>query len=314
MYLEIYVDVIFVINFIMDILLLLIVRKILKYKNSVFRLLSGAAIGALGACILAVLQGLNGLIQFLAAYVVICFAMIIVSFQFRNLAATLKAVFILYITTFFLGGVLNSLYYHSMLGYYFTELIQGRLFQNLNMGYFVLAILVGTLAVKILIFTVNNIRSGELQTFETELTYGDKSIKIIGLLDTGNDLYDPIYGKPVIVAEFAAIEPLLTVRQKNQLQIMLDTFDGGRTFLNEKGNSLENSNLQEQEEEHFNIIMIPYHSIGKKNGMLPAIVMNRVVIFNGEEKIYSEKVYTAINREKLSKRREYQVILHRGIM
>ncbi len=314
MYLEIYVDVIFVINFIMDILLLLIVRKILKYKNSVFRLLSGAAIGALGACILAVLQGLNGLIQFLAAYVVICFAMIIVSFQFRNLAATFKAVFILYITTFFLGGVLNSLYYHSMLGYYFTELIQGRLFQNLNMGYFVLAVLVGTIAVKILIFTVNNIRSGELQTFETELTYGDKSIKIIGLLDTGNDLYDPIYGKPVIVAEFAAIEPLLTVRQKNQLQIILDTFDGGRTFLNEKGNSLENSNLQEQEDEHFNIIMIPYHSIGKKNGMLPAIVMNRVVIFNGEEKIYSEKVYTAINREKLSKRREYQVILHRGIM
>lgn len=314
MYLEIYVDVIFIINFIMDILLLWIVRKILKYKNSIFRLLSGAAIGALGACILAVLQGLNGLIQFLAAYVVICFAMIIVSFQFRNLAATLKAVAILYITTFFLGGVLNSLYYHSMLGYYFTELIHGRLFQNQNMAYFVLAVLVGTLAVKIFILTLKNLRSKELQTYETELTYGDKSVRIIGLLDTGNDLHDPIYGKPVIIAELAALEPLLTVHQKNRLQILSDTLDGGRTFLNDRENSLQNSSLQEQEEEFFNIMMIPYHSIGKKNGMLPAIVMNRVVIFNGDEKIYSEKVYTAINKEKLSKRREYQVILHRGIM
>lgn len=314
LYLEVYVDVIFIINFIMDILLLLIVKKILKCKKRLIRLLCGAGIGAIGACILAVVPKLNGFIQFLTAYVIICFSMILISFGFKNLAETIKAVVLLYITTFFLGGVINSLYYHSMVGYYFEELIQGRLFQNQSMAYFVLAIIVSAVAVRVFIVTLKNLRSGDLQTYETELSYGDKSIRIIGLLDTGNDLYDPIYGKPVIIAEYSALESLLTVHQKNLLQVMLDTLDGKHTSLNEKDNSLENSILQDGAEEHFNIMMIPYHSIGKKNGMLPAIVMNRVVILSGEEKIYNEKVYTAVSREKLSKQKKYQVILHSGIM
>ncbi len=313
MYLEVYVDVIFIINFIMDILLLLIVRKILKYKKSVIRLTGGAVVGALGACILAVVPKLNGFLQFLTAYIIICFAMITVSFGFKNLASTVKAVIILYITTFFLGGVLNSLYYHSRLGYYFEELIQGRLFQNQSMAYLALAALVGAVAVRVFIMTLKNLRTGGLVTYETELSYGDESIRIIGLLDTGNDLFDPIYGKPVIIAEYSALEPLFTVHQRNLLQVMLDTLDGKHTSFDKKDSSLENGILRD-EEDRFNIMMIPYHSIGKKNGMLPAIVMNRVVIFNGDEKIYSEKVYTAVSRESLSKQKEYQVILHRGIM
>ncbi len=314
MYLEIYVDVIFCINFIMDILLLLIVRKILKYKRSIIRLLCGAGIGALGACILAVVPNLNGFVGFLAAYVIICFAMILITFGFKSPAAAVKAVVILYIATFFLGGVINSLYYHSMLGYYFEELIRGRLFQNQNMAFFVLVILVGTAAVWVFIKALKNLRGGDLKTYETELSYADKSIRVIGLLDTGNNLYDPIYGKPVIIAEYSALEPLLTVYQRNLLQVMLDTSDGKHVSFHERDNPLENSILQKESEEHFNIMMIPYRSIGKKNGILPAIVMNRVVILSGEEKIYSEKVYTAVSREKLSKGNEYQVILHRGIM
>ncbi len=314
MYLEIYVDVIFFINFIMDIILLLIVRKILKCAGSKIRMICGAGIGALGACILAVVPNLNGFVQFLTAYVIICFAMIWISFRLKKWAARIKAVILLYITTFFLGGVMNSLYYHSKLGYYFAELIQGRLFQNRNTAYFVSASVAGIAAGYVFIVTLRNLRSGDMETFRTELSYGDKSIRVIGLLDTGNNLYDPIYGKPVIIAEYSALEPLLTAHQKNMLQVMSDTLEGEFTSLNEKDNSSGNRVLQEEEGEHFNIMMIPYHSIGKRNGMLPAIVLNRVIIWSGEEKICSEKVYTAVSREKLSKQKDYQVILHRGIM
>ena len=314
LYLEVYIDVIFIINFIMDILLLLIVKIILKCKSGVIRLTAGACIGALGACILSVVPKLNGLAQFLAAYVILCSAMILTAFGFTSLKATVKAIVILYITTFFLGGVINSLYYHSMMGYYFEELIQGRLFRNQSMAFFIFAGCAGAAAVLIFIKTLKNLRSGDLKIYETELSYGDQSIQIIGLLDTGNNLYDPIYGKPVIIAEYSALEPLLTVHQRNLLHNMLDTLEGKHTLLNEKGDSSEDSRLLDEAEEHFNIMMIPYHSIGRKNGMLPAIVMNRVVITNGKEKLYSEKVFTAVSRDKLSKLNEYQVILHRGIM
>lgn len=315
LYLEVYIDVIFIINFIMDILLLLIVKKILKCKSGVIRLTTGACIGALGACILSVVPRLNGFVQFLAVYVILCSAMILTAFGFTSLKATVKAIVMLYITTFFLGGVINSLYYHSMMGYYFEELIQGRLFQNQSMTFFVFAGCAGAVAVLIFIITLKNLRSGDLKIYETELSYGDQSIRIIGLLDTGNNLYDPIYGKPVIITEFSALEPLLTVQQRNLLHNMLDTIDGKHTCFDEKGNSSEDSSiLRDEADEHFNVMMIPYHSIGRKYGMLPAIVMNRVVITNGKEKLYSEKVFTAVSRDKLSKLNEYQVILHRGIM
>ncbi|WFR54996.1 sigma-E processing peptidase SpoIIGA [Anaerocolumna sp. AGMB13025] len=315
LYVEVYVDVIFSINFIMDILLLLIVKKILKCRSSILRMIGGAGTGALGACILAVNPKLNGFLQFLTSYVVICTAMILIAFGFTSLAAGIKAVIILYITTFFLGGVINSLYYHSMIGYYFEELIQGRLFQNRNMAFFILSAVAGGAAAVIFVITLKNLRSGELKTYETELSYGGKNIQIIGLLDTGNNLYDPIYGKPVIIAEFSSLEPLLSVNQRDLLCRVLDSLEGKHTTLQEIDHSPENGGISQNEaEEHFNIMMIPYHSIGKKNGMMPAIIMNRVKIVSGKEKMYSENVYTAVTRGNLSKEKKYQVILHRGIM
>jgi stage II sporulation protein GA (sporulation sigma-E factor processing peptidase) len=132
LYLEVYIDVIFIINFFMDIILLLMVKKILKYSSSIFRMICGAVIGAGSACILVLVPNLNGLVQFLVSYVAICIAMTGVAYRQTNWKARIKAVIVLYITTFFLGGVMNSLYYYSKFGYYFQELIQGRLFQNRN--------------------------------------------------------------------------------------------------------------------------------------------------------------------------------------
>lgn len=314
LYLEVYIDVIFLINFIMDMILLQIVKKILKCSSGKFRIIGGAAIGAGGACILAVVPNINGLVQFLIAHVFICTAMICIAYHQVNWKARIKAVIVLYITTFFLGGVMNSLYYYSKLGYYFRELIDGKLFQNRNKTYFAFAILVGFTAVHIFIETLRSFRGGDLELYPADFFYGDKSVRIVGLLDTGNSLYDPIYGKPVLIAEFSALAPLLSVRQSNMLQVLLDTVEGNVSATNKNEASLESSINYDDDEDRLNIMMIPYHSIGKKNGMLPAIVLNRVVIWDGEEQICNEKVLTAVSGNRLSRQSEYQVILHRDIM
>jgi stage II sporulation protein GA (sporulation sigma-E factor processing peptidase) len=312
LYVEVYVDVIFVINFLMDLLLLLIVKKVLKCPSTKLSLIIGACIGAVGACVMAIVPNLNGIFQFVFSYIIICFAMIMTSFRLKNWPSRIKAVCMLYITTFFLGGFLNALYYNTRLGYYFMELIQGRLFNNRNMTYLCLAAITGTAAIWVFIKTLKNLRSGDLELYETELSYGEKSIQIIGLLDTGNNLYDPIYGKPVIIAELSALNPLLTVHQMNQLQRMLDTLDGKAAQTNK--HLISSENVLQNEEEPLNMMMVPYHSIGKRNGILPAIIMNRVIIGNGADKIVNERVLTAVSREMLSVQRKYQVILHRDIV
>lgn len=314
LYLEVYIDVIFLINLIMDVILLQIVKKIIRCSSTKVRILCGAAFGASGACILTLIPNLNGLIQFLISYVIICLGMICIAYHRMNWKTRMKAIIVLYITTFFLGGVMNSLYYYSKLGYYFRELIQGKLFQNRNVPYFIFAVLVSFAFVPIFIDTIRGFKRRDLELYQTEMSYKDKSIQIVGLLDTGNSLYDPIYGKPVLIAEYAALVPLLSVTQANLLQELLDTVEENLDSIKQEEVTLESSISKAQDEERLNIMMIPYHSIGKKNGVLPAIVMNRIIIWNGEEQICNEKVLTAVSRNRLSRQSEYQVILHRDIM
>jgi stage II sporulation protein GA (sporulation sigma-E factor processing peptidase) len=117
-----------------------------------------------------------------------------------------------------------------------------------------------------------------------------------------------------LIAEYSALESLLSVRQANMLQALLDTVEGNHGSSDKEGTSFESSIYNLEDEDRLNIMMIPYHSIGKKRGMLPAIVMSRIVIWNGEEQICTEKVLIAVSINRLSRQNEYQVILHRDIM
>lgn len=312
LYLEVYIDVIFLINFAMDILLLLIVKKILKCKSTKLRMILGGVIGAIGACILAVIPDLNGILQFIFSYCIICTGMVYVSFIQKGWKARLKSIAVLYIATFFLGGVLNSLYYYSKLGVFFRDLVNGRLFGNLNKTYFVIAIIFGTIAIIVFIHTYYSFRKGNSRLYEAELFYREKKVRVVGLLDTGNGLYDPIYGKPVIIAEYSVISNLLSEHQAKLLQIWLDNLEGNNSSFSRKG--LPEELVHDNNEERLNIMMIPYHSVGKKNGILPAFTMDKVILWDEDEQICNEKVLTAVCADRLSKQNEYQMILHRDIM
>ena len=142
--------------------------------------------------------------------------------------------------------------------------------------------------------------------------YREKKVRVVGLLDTGNGLYDPIYGKPVIIAEYSVISNLLSEHQAKLLQIWLDNLEGNNSSFSRKG--LPEELVQDNNEERLNIMMIPYHSVGKKNGILPAFTMDKVILWDEDEQICNEKVLTAVCADRLSKQNEYQMILHRDIM
>lgn len=60
MYYELYVDIFFMVNFMMDTILLLIVKKMILCSVSYGRILLGAATGAMLTCVVATgLQGRN---------------------------------------------------------------------------------------------------------------------------------------------------------------------------------------------------------------------------------------------------------------
>lgn len=321
MYLEVYVDVIFLINFLMDYLLLFIVKKVLRYPSTKFRLFLGAVTGGLSACIMAVLQNINGILQFLLAYILISYLMIAITFGHQNIRARVKGIVLLYITTFFLGGAFNSLYYYTKLGFYFSEIINGRfttinIFHNRSLLYILLTVAFLILSVLVFVAALRKLRSSQVELYEVELKFRGRSNKIVGFLDTGNNLYDPVFKKPVMIVELSAIAPLLYNNQMNQIIEVHKSFDSN--FELEKENYFEGVEAKidttEEKEEPINIMLVPFRSVGKKHGMLPTILLDEVYIVNGEEKIILKRVLTAISADILDGQRKYQAILHKDFM
>ena len=105
-----------------------------------------------------------------------------------------------------------------------------------------------------IIKNISDFRRGNDDLYDVKLYFKDKSLVLRGLLDTGNNLYDPIFGKPVNVIEYSSIIKLLSEEDADYIKKIID---------NNQGLTVSNNSL--------NVFMIPFKSIGKKNGLLPAI-------------------------------------------
>lgn len=116
---------------------------------------------------------------------------------------------------------------------------------------------------------------------KTVLEFEDKKMFATALIDTGNKLYDPFYHKPVILV--------------NE-QILRDMVERCRKIHPER--------LQ----------YIPYSSVGRTDGMLEGLMLDRVSICWQEKQLQFHQVIAAMTKEKLYQGKEYQVIFHCGLL
>ena len=128
MYYEVYIDVLFLINFMMDYLLLLIVRRVLKCTATHGNICVGSIFGAAAVCICMLLPVRSTLIRFLLFHLSVNAAMIWIGLKIRTLREFLKAFAALYASAFLLGGVFTwlqpyvragSLFFGAAVGSYY---------------------------------------------------------------------------------------------------------------------------------------------------------------------------------------------------
>ncbi len=183
MYYELYIDEFFMMNFMMDSLLLLSVRGVLRYTVPYTRILAGGALGALLTC-LAVVSPFPSEVKNLLLYVVIECAMLIAGLGIRRIEEFGKALGILWISAFLMGGILQVLRPYLRMGSLF--------FLVAAVAYCVL-----TLCWKRLI------RLKEKQRKICDVTLYTKNgvFDIRALLDTGNTLLDPLSQETVHVLD-----------------------------------------------------------------------------------------------------------------
>lgn len=272
----VYIDVVFAVNTVMDVIVLAILNRVLSYRTTKGRLLAGAVIGGVWSCVVSLCPGLSPAVKVLGTYVAVSSLMAVAAYRLRNPKDVVKSVAGIYLVSVVLGGVMLVIYEHTMAGYYARRILENGSAGRIPAAAWIL-IVVGAAAacygfsggVKGLIKSMAQRRD----LCSVTLIYGEREEKVTGLIDTGNRLREPVSRQPVHVATDGLLRRLCPVV---------------------KG-----------------IVYVPYQSVGTSHGVLPAVFIDRMEV-EQEGKCYCvEKPLVAITKQPLSPSGEYQILIQK---
>lgn len=256
----IYVDTLFLLNVLVDYLLLLCAARLAGEPLKRLRFALGAVLGG-GYAVAIFLPGL-GFLERPACRLAAAVLMVLAAFWgSRRLGRQVLIFFAL--SCAFAGGVLAI----SMLGGQGLSLNRGVIYSGMDLKivllsaagcYAVLSLLLQK-AVRYTSFT------GELKAVRLELE--DRTVELTALTDTGNTLTDPVTGQGVMVAEGERLLPLFAASQCPSVQELRDPAGALERLTGAGG--------------HFRLL--PYRAVGVDRGLLLAVRVDRAVV-DGEDR------------------------------
>lgn len=256
----IYVDTLFLLNALVDYLLLLCAARLAGEPLKRLRFALGAVLGG-GYAVAIFLPGL-GFLERPACQLAAAVLMVLAAFWgSRRLGRQVLIFFAL--SCAFAGGVLAI----SMMGGQGLSLNRGVIYSGMDLKivllsaagcYAVLSLLLQK-AVRYTSFT------GELKAVRLELE--DRTVELTALTDTGNTLTDPVTGQGVMVAEGERLLPLFAVSQRPSVQELRDPAGALERLTGAGG--------------HFRLL--PYRAVGVDRGLLLAVRVDRAVV-DGEDR------------------------------
>ncbi|MCD8049020.1 MAG: sigma-E processing peptidase SpoIIGA [Clostridia bacterium] len=275
----IYIDVLFAVNFIINILLIEASGVILRLSSVWYRTLFASALGALYA-VCVFFPNLHLLYTFLMK---IAFSALIVAvaYKTKNFRSFLRLWATFYAVSFVFGGCVAAVLSLTELGRK-TGAIYSNGIIYLNLPWQTL--FVSTLIAYILVLILGRVRKKRIACDAAkrivEIRLGKKSVSLNAIIDTGNSLFDPITGDPVMVAEYDAVKPLLPEGEGSLLE------------------SMSRAGLK--------VRLIPFSSVGVDGGIMPAFLPDAVTIENRAVK----RCVVCICSRSLSQMGEYRALLN----
>ena len=199
MYYEVDVDLLFLENLWMNIILLLLTAWCCRLPVISRRILLSAALGSVGACVMTVYSAALTSAAYFFCMLLLSAAMTAIGLPGRK--RVLPAAVGLYLEGFALGGILRFLKMLDPFGGTHIWLAEG-------ISAVILLILEGFLRSR---------RKKASLSKEAMLYCGVRRIQVHAWYDTGNGLYDPFNGKPVSILEQSCMEQLLAGREQERI-------------------------------------------------------------------------------------------------
>ena len=286
----VYIDVLFFVNFIINFLVLYLTGKISRLGRPPWRILGGAALGALYAVCMFFPR--FSFAFGAAAKVLFSLGVVAVTFRIRGVRLYLKTVAVFYMVTFALGGSVMALFYFTNMGAALGAVVKNGVFYiNLPWQMLLFSVFIAYELIRIGWGILQNKLSKDTMYRKVGIAFDGEEVWLDALLDTGNSLCEPFSGTPVIVAEYASLRPILPP----ELRTGEDSLTAVETIRDEKLRG--------------RIRMIPFSSLGKEHGMLVGFLPDRAWILENESLRETGDVVVAIYTRQLSKDQSYGALL-----
>ena len=283
----IYLDIILCENLLMNYIILFATYVIIKpkTKHPQIRMILSSLLGSIYAIIIYL--NILSIYTNLLAKITLSVVMVYIAFAPPNIKQLLKQILIFYLVSFIFGGCTFALIY-------FLKPENVEMKNGVFVGIY--PIKVGLIA-GIIAFIITQIafKINNKNTFiEIELYNKNKMTKARALLDSGNMLKEPISQKPVIVVEKAILSKIIPEEVLNYIERMVG------------GDDQERNEMQEYLSK---IRMVPFMSLGKENGMLIGIRLDKIKINTEDIRLEKENIIAGIYEKKLTKDNKYNALI-----
>lgn len=288
----IYLDIILCENLLMNYIILFATYVIIKpkTKHPQIRMILSSLLGSIYAIIIYL--NILSIYTNLLAKITLSVIMVYIAFAPPNIKQLLKQILIFYLVSFIFGGCTFALIY-------FLKPENVEMKNGVFVGIYPIKVglIAGIIAFIItqIAFKINKSKLNNKNTFiEIELYNKNKMTKARALLDSGNMLKEPISQKPVIVVEKAILSKIIPEEVLNYIERMVG------------GDDQERNEMQEYLSK---IRMVPFMSLGKENGMLIGIRLDKIKINTEDIRLEKENIIAGIYEKKLTKDNKYNALI-----
>lgn len=277
----VYLDMFFLVNVLLDVLLLSLMKHVCRLPGRRRRILAGAAVGAAGACVVLLARlwilaqtgaaGMAaGLLCLAAGYVLVPAGMLAAAFGKMARRTFARRLVVLWLMGAGFGGLLSVADGSAFDGWYLPETSVSHQWRLLPLLLWAAA---AYAALRTLWGRLIRWRREQENYCRVTLFYRGRSQTVTALWDTGNHLYEPYGHQPVhVITDEACRRLCRTVSQ---------------------------------------VAYIPFQAVGTGYGLLPGIRIDRMEVERrGRPALSYERPWLAVTKGELSAGRRYEMLLH----
>lgn len=302
----VYLDILFFREMLLDAFLLILTAWIRKVKLNWWRIGLAAAIGGIYAIALFIPS-----ISFIFHPILklICSILIVfVAFGVHSVNAFTKTLITFYITSFVAAGSIMGFYYllipSSNALWTKVWLMEDGIYSVIQTSilYVIASLLLGIYLLVKMLSARKRQQLIEQHLTQIEVTIDEHLVTCIGLMDTGNQLYDPLTKTPVIIVEAKQLSSILP--EALLKYIVTSDYTAAITKLPEAILVKWQHRLR----------LIPYRAVNKTGQFLVAIKPELVSFTYGEKTYHVKNVLIGLDSGGLSSENKFQAILHPAIL